>query len=87
MAYYTARRMITRINHPSHHDPFFLPCDSDVLFCYTMSARLCLFISFLPRSLMPDMLERSDNIFCEIRLKHNVTKLGTLIMINYDSLE
>lgn len=52
-----------------------------------MSARLCLFISFLPRSLMPDMLERSDNIFCEIRLKHNVTKLGTLIMINYDSLE
>jgi hypothetical protein len=33
------------------------------------------------------MLERSDNIFCEICLTHNVTKLGTLIMVNYDSLE
>jgi hypothetical protein len=36
---------------------------------------------------MPHMPERSDNIFCEICLTHNVTKLGTLIMINYDSLE
>jgi len=52
-----------------------------------MSDRRCLYISFLLRSLMHDMLERSDNIFCEICLTHNVTKLGTLIMINYDSLE
>ena len=70
--------------------PFYLPCDSDVLFCYTMSARLCLFISFLPVALCRICWKDLIIFFVKYvwrTMLLNVTKLGTLIMINYDSLE
>jgi hypothetical protein len=81
------------IIHPTMspiHFPFFLPCDIDVLFCYTMSARLCLFISFLPVALCricwKDLIIFFVKyVWCTMLL--SVTKLGTLIMINCDSLE